>query len=56
MLERAERVTWRDVLRRWWCAAHGHNHLLRFEPGRIFLRCEACGEETPGWVLVDWMG
>lgn len=37
----------------WPCALHGHNDLLIFgEAGRVFLRCDTCGYETPGWCLV----
>ena len=33
------------------CAVHGHDFVLGFEPRRYFLRCAACGHETPGWTL-----
>jgi hypothetical protein len=32
------------------CGLHGHDLLLQFEPGRIFLRCTSCGHESPGWA------
>lgn len=31
------------------CGLHGHDPLLHFEQGRMFLRCTSCGHETPGW-------
>jgi hypothetical protein len=31
------------------CGLHGHDPLLVFEQGRMFLRCTSCGYETPGW-------
>jgi hypothetical protein len=34
------------ALRTWLCA---HVYLRAFEPHRVFLRCERCGLETPGW-------
>lgn len=37
----------------WPCALHGHNDLLVFgEAGRLFMRCDTCQRETPGWDLV----
>ena len=33
------------------CFFHGHQDLRQHTPGRLFLRCTACGRETPGWVL-----
>jgi hypothetical protein len=36
-------------LRQRLCALHGHDHLLQFESGRMFLRCASCGYETLGW-------
>ena len=33
-------------LRTFLCA---HAYLRAFEPHRVFLRCERCGLETPGW-------
>ena len=35
-------------LRHMVCALHGHDTLLQFEHGRMFLRCVSCGHETPG--------
>jgi hypothetical protein len=31
------------------CGLHGHDPLLVFEDGRMFLRCTSCGYESPGW-------
>jgi hypothetical protein len=33
------------------CATRGHDMLLRYEPGRLSLRCPSCGAETPGWRI-----
>jgi hypothetical protein len=33
------------------CAFRGHDFDLHFESRRVFLRCAACGHETPGWRL-----
>ena len=30
---------------------NGHDLLVRFEPGRICLRCVSCTYETQGWQL-----
>jgi hypothetical protein len=31
------------------CGLHGHDPLLQFEQGRMFLRCSSCGYRSPGW-------
>ena len=31
------------------CRLHGHDPMLQFERGRMFLRCTSCGHQTPGW-------
>jgi hypothetical protein len=31
------------------CGLHGHDPVLQFVEGRVFLRCTSCGFETPGW-------
>jgi hypothetical protein len=31
------------------CGLHGHDNLLQFERGRVFLKCTSCGHESPGW-------
>jgi hypothetical protein len=33
------------------CGLRGHDSLLQFEQDRMFLRCQTCGHETPGWDL-----
>jgi hypothetical protein len=35
------------------CGLHGHDPMLQFERGRMFLRCTSCGHETPGWETAD---
>jgi hypothetical protein len=42
-----------DRLRHLVCGLHGHDTLLQFEQGRMFLRCVSCGHETPGWEVSD---
>ena len=32
------------------CGLHGHDPVLQFVDGRVFLRCTSCGFETPGWT------
>lgn len=46
--EAAGAITW---LRRVRCGLTGHDMLMRFEPGRLSLRCHDCGHETPGWSV-----
>ena len=31
------------------CGLHGHDPMLQFEQGRMYLRCSSCGYESPGW-------
>ena len=38
-----------DRLGQMFCGLHGHDHMLQFEGGRMFLRCLSCGHESPGW-------
>ena len=33
------------------CALRGHEDLLHFAPGRLFLRCQRCRRETAGWII-----
>ena len=40
-----------DRLHQMVCGLHGHDTLLQFEQDRMFLRCQSCGHETPGWDL-----
>ena len=35
------------------CLVRGHDDWVRRSPGRLFLRCERCGRETPGWTIVS---
>jgi hypothetical protein len=42
-----------DRLRHMMCGLHGHDTLLQFEQGRMFLRCVSCGHETPGWEVIE---
>lgn len=35
------------------CGLQGHDPLMQFEHGRVFLRCTSCGYETPGWHTGD---
>ena len=42
-----------DRLRHLVCGLHGHDSLLQFDHGRMFLRCVSCGHETPGWETHD---
>jgi hypothetical protein len=31
------------------CGLHGHDPMLQFHQGRMFLRCASCGHQSPGW-------
>jgi hypothetical protein len=33
------------------CATRGHELFMHFEPRWLFLRCESCGYESPGWEI-----
>jgi hypothetical protein len=33
------------------CLLAGHDDRFVREPGRLRLRCEACGRATPGWAI-----
>ncbi len=35
------------------CGLHGHDPLLQFEHGRMFLSCSSCGYQSPGWNTGD---
>jgi hypothetical protein len=35
------------------CGLHGHDPMLQFEQGRMFLRCSSCGYQSPGWDTGD---
>jgi hypothetical protein len=47
--------TWARLLRllqSTWCVTNGgHYKVLHTEPGRMALRCVACGHTTPGWAV-----
>ena len=38
------------------CGLHGHDPMLQFEQGRMFLRCASCGYESPGWDTGERLG
>jgi hypothetical protein len=40
-----------DRMRHALCLLGGHSFVLGTEPGRMFLRCAACGHDTPGWHI-----
>jgi hypothetical protein len=44
------RYAWK-ILTEGLCALRGHDLQLAFQPRRLFLRCDACGYETPGWTI-----
>lgn len=31
------------------CGVQGHDDMVHFDQGRMFLRCVSCGHESPGW-------
>lgn len=33
------------------CGLHGHDNLMQFGRGRMFLKCVSCGHESPGWTI-----
>jgi len=33
------------------CSRHGHRWTLQLTKSRIYLSCDMCGTETPGWQL-----
>lgn len=35
------------------CGLHGHDPMLQFEQGRMFLRCASCGYQSPGWDTAE---
>lgn len=35
------------------CGLQGHDPLLQFTDGRMFLQCASCGHRTPGWETGD---
>jgi hypothetical protein len=46
--ESAFQRMWRELV----CTlTGGHDTVMKFEDGRMALRCVSCGHETPGWEL-----
>lgn len=43
-------VTWMSSLL---CGLGGHDTLLQFSRGRMYLKCVSCGHESPGWDIKD---
>jgi hypothetical protein len=39
------------AIRQVMCGIGGHDNLMQFEKGRMYLQCASCGHETPGWEL-----
>lgn len=37
------------------CGVQGHEQMVQFDRGRMFLRCVTCGHESPGWDVVGTM-
>lgn len=37
------------------CGLQGHEDLVQFDRGRMFLRCVTCGRDTPGWDVSGTM-
>ena len=33
------------------CLLAGHNDMVVREAGRMWLRCQRCGRDTPGWSV-----
>jgi len=31
------------------CGVRGHDSVLKFQDGRVFLHCTSCGYDSPGW-------
>jgi hypothetical protein len=42
------------ILDRLLCALRGHDDVRVHEPGRVYLRCQSCHRETPGWGAAVW--
>jgi hypothetical protein len=43
-------VTWVHTLV---CGLQGHENLLQFARGRMYLKCVSCGHESPGWEIKE---
>jgi hypothetical protein len=37
--------------REMFCGLRGHEHMVQFQQGRMFMRCLLCGHESSGWEL-----
>lgn len=37
------------------CGVQGHEQMVQFDRGRMFLRCVTCGHESPGWDVLGTM-
>jgi hypothetical protein len=46
-------ITVFDRARHLVCGLQGHDNLLQFGRGRLFLKCVTCGHESPGWAISD---
>jgi hypothetical protein len=33
------------------CRARRHHMVMRFEPDRLWLHCDTCGADSPGWSI-----
>lgn len=38
---------------KWACLIFGHDKILTLTPTRIYLQCQTCAYESPGWTLND---
>ncbi len=45
-MERLQKIL--SVVRQLWC---DHEFMTHFAEKRIFLRCDYCGKESPGWEV-----
>jgi hypothetical protein len=46
-------VRMRHRVRQAFCGLRGHDHMLRLEHDRLFLKCATCSHESPGWELTE---
>lgn len=40
-----------NQVRQTFCGMQGHDSMVQFERDRMFLRCDSCGHESPGWTI-----
>ena len=33
------------------CSLRGHDYMMEFEPGRVYLYCRHCDTSTDGWQI-----